>query len=129
MPSKVPNINTDRMSILRPICPRCNKDPCAINYKRADIVHYRSLCDACGRKKARLKPRHPNWIRSGYKKKTTCDLCGFHSILPAQMTVFHIDGKLENIALSNLRSICLNCIEVVKKKEINWKRGDLEVDY
>jgi hypothetical protein len=42
--------------------------------------------------------------------------------------VFHIDGNLENSELTNLRSICLNCIEVVKRKEVNWKRGDLQVD-
>jgi hypothetical protein len=31
--------------------------------------------------------------------------------------------------MTNLRSICLNCVEVVKKKDVTWKRGDLEVDY
>jgi hypothetical protein len=46
-----------------------------------------------------------------------------------QITVFHIDGRLENTELTNLRSICLNCVEIVKRKEVTWKRGDLEVDY
>lgn len=113
----------------RPICKLCNKNFCAINYKRNNITHYRGNCDECGRKKSKLKPRKPNWVKSGYKKKATCDLCGFHSITPTQITVFHIDGNLENIALSNLRSICLNCVEVVKKTNVTWKRGDLEVDY
>jgi hypothetical protein len=117
------------MSTKRPICKKCNKNYRAINYKRDGITHYRSLCDECGRKKAKLKPRKANWTKSGYKKKTTCDLCGFKSLFPTQMTVFHIDGDLENIQFSNLRTICLNCIEVVKKKEVTWKRGDLEVDY
>lgn len=45
------------------------------------------------------------------------------------MTVFYIDGDLKNTSFSNLRSICLNCVEVVKRKEITWKRGDLQVDY
>jgi hypothetical protein len=49
--------------------------------------------------------------------------------MPTQITVFHIDGNLENIAISNLRSVCLNCIEIIKKKNVNWKRGDLEIDY
>jgi hypothetical protein len=31
--------------------------------------------------------------------------------------------------LVNLRSICLNCIEVVKKKQVTWRRGDLMVDH
>jgi hypothetical protein len=68
-------------------------------------------------------------MASGYKKKKQCDLCGFHSILPTQIIVYHIDGNLENTMYTNLRSICLNCVEVVKKKEVTWKRGDLQVDY
>lgn len=117
------------MSINRPICPKCNKNYCAINYYRNRVAHYRSTCDECGRKKNKLKPRRALWAKSGYKKKATCDLCGFHSVMSSQITVFHIDGDLENINPSNLRSICLNCVEVVKKKEVTWKRGDLQVDY
>ena len=117
------------MSTLRPICKNCNKNYCAINYRKNDVTHYRSLCDECGRKKKKLKPRKNLWAKKGYKKKTTCDLCGFRSVLQTQITVFHVDGDLENANLNNLRSICLNCIEVVKKQNVNWKRGDLQVDY
>jgi hypothetical protein len=113
---------------MRPICKQCNKNYSAVNYIREGITHYRSICDECGRKKNKKKPRTANWERSGYKKKTTCDLCGFHSIYPTQLTVFHIDGNLENIQLSNLRTICLNCVEVVKKTQVTWRRGDLKVD-
>lgn len=113
---------------MRPICKHCNKNVCAVNYKRDGITHYRSMCDECGRKKAKKKPQKPMWQKSGYKKKATCDICGFKSLYPTQMTVFHVDGSLENIELTNLRTICLNCVEVVKRKEIKWKRGDLEVD-
>ena len=115
--------------MLRPICNSCGKNHCAVNYIREGITHYRSGCDECGRKKKKLKPRKANWAKSGYKKKTTCDLCGFKSLFPSQMTVYHIDGNLENIALTNLRTVCLCCIEVVKRKEITWRRGDLEVDH
>lgn len=113
----------------RPICPECNKDRCAINYWRKGKPHFRKICDSCGKKKQKKKPALPNWTRSGYKKKPACDLCGFKSLYPSQMTVFHINGDLNNIALSNLRTICLNCVEVVKRKEVTWKRGDLQVDY
>jgi hypothetical protein len=113
----------------RPICKYCNKNHCAINYIKNDVRHYRSLCDECGRKKTKNKTRRPLWMKSRYKKKTTCDLCGFKSIYSSQLIVYHIDGNLENINLSNLRSICLNCVEIVKRKEVTWKRGDLEVDY
>lgn len=114
---------------MRPICKLCNKNNCAVNYKRAGTTHYRSICDECGRKKNKLKPRKPNWIKSGYNKKPTCDLCGFRSKYISQITVYHIDGDLENISLNNLRSICLNCVEVIKHTNVTWRRGDLQVDY
>ena len=113
---------------MRPICSTCNKNHRAVNYVKNGITHYRSMCDDCGRKKNKEKPRKPTWQKNGYKKKATCDLCGFKSLFSSQITVFHIDGKLENSQLTNLRSICLNCVEVVKKKEVTWRRGDLEVD-
>ena len=115
--------------MLRPICNSCGKNHCAVNYIREGKTHYRSVCDECGRKKKKLKPRKANWTKSNYKKKTTCDLCGFKSLFPSQMTVYHIDGNLENIALTNLRTVCLCCIEVVKRKEVTWRRGDLQVDH
>ncbi len=113
---------------MRPICKTCGKNHTAVNYKRDGVTHYRSMCDECGRKKNKLNPRKPNWQKSGYKKKAACDLCGFKSLFPSQLTVFHVDGNLENIELINLRTICLNCVEVVKRKDVTWRRGDLEVD-
>lgn len=113
----------------RPICPECNKDRCAVNYWRKGKPYFRKICDSCGKKKQKKKPSRPNWTRSGYKKKTVCDCCGFNAVYTTQTTVFHIDGDLENIALTNLRTICLNCVEVVKRKEVTWRRGDLTVDY
>lgn len=117
------------MPIHRPICKQCNKNLSAINYIRNDITHYRSICDKCGSKKTKKKSPRPNWEKSGYKKKNICDICGFKSLYETQMTVFHIDGDLKNISLNNLRTVCLNCIEVIKRKDITWRRGDLQVDY
>lgn len=117
------------MPLCRPICKDCNRNSCAVNYIRQGVTHYRSICDECGSKKAKKKPQRANWEKAGYKKKPVCDICGFKSIYPAQMTVFHIDGNLKNTSLNNLRTICLNCVEVVKRKEVTWKRGDLQVDY
>lgn len=114
---------------MRPICNTCNKNHAAINYNRNGITHYRSICDECGKKKVNKKPTRHNWQKAGYKKKPTCDLCGFRCLYPTQSTVFHIDGNLENVQFSNLRTICLNCVEVVKRKDVTWKRGDLQVDY
>ena len=114
---------------MRPICKTCNKNHAAVNYNRNGVTHYRSICDECGKKKVKKKPTRHNWQKAGYKKKPTCDLCGFRSLYPTQMTVFHIDGNLENVQFSNLRTVCLNCIEIVKRKDVTWKRGDLQVDY
>ena len=117
------------MPLQRPICKECNKSYCAINYIRNGKTYYRRICDNCGKKKTKKKPIVPSWEKAGYKKKPHCDLCGFKSLYPSQTTVFHIDGNLNNVAFNNLRTICLNCVEVVKKKEVTWKRGDLTVDY
>lgn len=113
----------------RPICNACNKNVCAINYIKNKITHFRSICDSCGRKKNKLKPRICNWEKAGYKKKTTCDLCGFKSAYFTQIVVYHIDGNLKNVEFLNLRSICLNCVEVIKKRNVTWVKGDLQVDY
>lgn len=114
---------------MRPICKHCNKNCCAVNYIRNGTTHYRSKCDECGRKATKKKPRVPGWQKAGYKKKAACDLCGFKGLFTSQMTVFYIDGNLENNEYINLRTICLNCVEVVKRKNVTWRRGDLEVDY
>ena len=119
----------NKYSMQRPVCPACNQRLCAVNYHRDGVPHYRTRCDHCIKKQRRVKPPVARWQSSGYKKKATCDLCGFKSLFPTQMTVYHIDGNLENIALTNLRTVCLCCIEVVKRKEITWRRGDLEVDH
>lgn len=112
----------------RPVCQTCNKNPCAVNYKRLGKTYYRSICDDCGRSKLKKKPRVHKWQSAGYKKKTTCDLCGFKATYATQMTVYYVDGNLENNEFINLRTICLNCVEVLKRKEVKWKRGDLEID-
>ena len=117
------------MSLKRPICKECNKNYCSINYTRNSKVYYRSRCGYCRKKQVKRKPLVQSWEKAGYQKKPHCDLCGFKSLYLTQMTVFYIDGDLTNAAFSNLRTICLNCIEVVKRKEVTWKRGDLTVDY
>jgi hypothetical protein len=83
----------------------------------------------CGRQKKKQPPFTPSWEKAGYKKKTTCDLCGFKALYLTQMLVYHIDGNLQNTSFNNLRTICLNCVEVIKRKEVNWKRGDLKIEY
>jgi hypothetical protein len=73
-------------------------------------------------------PQKPRWELDGYKKKAACDICGFRSAYSSQMTVWHLNGNLNDSAMLNLRSVCLNCVEVVKRKYFTWRPGDLEAD-
>lgn len=44
------------------------------------------------------------------------------------MVVYHIDGRLANTDLKNLRTICKNCEIAVARSDLPWRRGDLEPD-
>ena len=116
------------MSLARPICKICNKKVCAVNYIKDSKKHYRSMCGQCGKNNKTRKPIYL-WQQAGYVKEDTCFLCGFKSQYITQIVVYHVDGRPQYTEFTNLRSICLNCIEVVKKKEVVWVRGDLTVDY
>jgi hypothetical protein len=117
-----------KYSMIRPLCKACNKNYAAANYWRDGIRHYRSRCESCIRKNRGVRATEPRWKTNGYTKKTACDLCGFKSRYPTQITVHHIDGNLNNTVLTNLRSICLNCCDSVRRTHTTWKVGDLEVD-
>jgi hypothetical protein len=112
----------------RPVCPACNQRPCAVNYHRDGVAHYRSRCESCIRKNRGIKPREPRWKSSGYKKKMACDRCGFRARYSAQIMVYHIDGNLNHSEPKNLRCICRNCEIDVAKGDLVWRPGDLEPD-
>ena len=116
----------------RPICGKCNGRPRAIAYTRpSGKIQYRSLCEHCLKlkKTGKLSASKTSWQARGYKKKTQCDLCGFKARYSSQILVYHIDSNLNNATLTNLRSICLNCVEVVKRNHATWIVGDLTPDY
>jgi len=113
---------------MRPVCKTCNQRPVAINYLREDQVHYRSRCDTCIKKNKKLKPPEPRWKTAGYKKKPACDRCGFRARYASQLLVYHCDGNLHNVGSANLRTICLNCVEEVKRLDVPWVNGDLTPD-
>lgn len=115
--------------IARPICKVCNKNPRAPAYYRNGKRYYRSRCNFCINRDKKINPPVPKWKSSGYKKKTTCDLCGFHGVYSSQIVVFHIDGNLNNTNYVNLRSVCLCCIEVIKRKHFTWKPGEIDIDH
>lgn len=112
----------------RPICPACNQRPCAVNYHKDDATHYRSRCGYCISKNRKIKTPVPRWQLGGYKKKATCDRCGFRAKYSAQLLVFHVDGNMNNSALRNLKTVCQNCIVEIKKSDLPWVPGDLSPD-
>jgi hypothetical protein len=113
---------------MRPICPACNQRPRAIAYYRNNKIYYRLRCTVCIRKKKKLPAQTPRWESNGYKKKTQCDMCGFRARYAAQLRVFHVDGNLNNGAIRNLKTICLNCQIVADKDDLIWRPGDLSPD-
>ncbi len=113
---------------MRPMCNVCNQRPRAINCYRGSQVYYRSRCDHCIKKNKKIKVSAPRWQTKGYKKKLTCDRCGFRSRYSTQLLVYHVDGNLNNCGLRNLRTVCLNCVEDIKRCDLPWRPGDLEPD-
>ena len=114
---------------MRPTCKACNQRPVAVNYRREETVYYRKTCDNCIRRGRREKAPVARWQSAGYKKKTTCDRCGFRSRYASQLLVYHVDGRLTNTELSNLRTVCLNCVEEVRRLDVPWRPGDLQADH
>jgi hypothetical protein len=105
--------------------------PVAVNYIKDGVTHYRSTCASCIRKGKKLKSQPPLWAKSGYKKKPQCEVCGFHAKLPAkQLFVFHIDGNLQNVKWTNLKTVCANCrIELGDSRLNKWKPAVIVPDF
>jgi len=112
----------------RPLCLFCNQRPRAVAYHTEDRTQYRRLCEHCIKKKKKIKPPTPRWQSAGYKKKTTCDRCGFRARYSAQLVVYHVDGNQHNTDTRNLKTVCLNCVEEIKRSDLSWRQGDLEPD-
>ena len=113
----------------RDLCPVCHNNPVSINYIRDDVTHYRNTCSACNRKKKKLKPVPPPWVKSGYKKKPQCERCGFKMKHSEQSNVFYVDGNLKNNNWLNLKTVCLNCQQEVYKSRLAWKAGPIVPDF
>jgi hypothetical protein len=128
MPALLGRFLINICQMFRPLCLACNQRPRAIAYHTDTRTQYRRLCEHCIKKNKKIKVPEPRWKASGYKKKPTCDLCGFRARYSAQLLVFHIDGNLHNTDVRNLKTICLNCVEEVKRSDSVWKSGDLEPD-
>lgn len=110
---------------MRPLC-KCGERPRAVNYIRNEKVYYRALCEVC--MKNGLHHGIPRWKRAGYKLKKVCDKCGFKSLYKEVFNVYHVDGDLNNCALSNLKTVCANCQRVLYREGVTWRQGDLTPD-
>lgn len=113
------------------ICKHCEQRPRTVAYVRpGGTRQYRSLCYRCFNLKQqnKLPKKIPRYEKVGYKKKLECDLCHFKGVYSSQTRVWHVDGNINNVQLFNLRTICLNCEEVVKRRHDTWKIGSLEPD-
>lgn len=114
---------------MRPLCEVCQKNPAAINGYHNGKRYYRKKCGACIRSKRTTPSSVPRWQKAGYKKKPACDRCGFKARHTAQLTVYHVNGDLNDCGLRNLKTVCLNCIVEITKLDLPWRRGDLEPDH
>jgi hypothetical protein len=115
-------------NMTRPICTACNQRLCAINCYRDGKVYYRSRCGYCIGRNKKIKTPDPKWKTAGYKKKPTCDRCGFKARYSVQLLVYHVDGNLNNNATRNLKTVCQNCAVEIPKIDLPWRAGDLEPD-
>ena len=113
---------------MRPMCMACKQRFRAVAYHRDAGIQYRRLCEWCIRRNKKIKPAEPRWKLAGYKKKPACDLCGFRARYSAQLLVYHLDGNQNNCGARNLKTVCQNCVEEVKRSNAIWRAGDLESD-
>jgi hypothetical protein len=111
---------------MRDLCRSCGQRPVAVNYYKEGKPFYRSKCDHCAKNRGHGKPL---WAITGYKKKATCDKCGFSSKYQDQFNVFHVDGSLTNCRHTNLKTVCANCQRLLHKLKLPWKQGDLTPDF
>ena len=114
---------------IRPLCVNCKSKPRAYAYKKGNKIYWRKLCDACNRKKSKKKIGGITALqRSGYRKKSKCELCGFKAQTQLQLDVLFIDGNLRNTNNINLKTVCANCQRLSSIKRLGWKIGDLVAD-
>lgn len=112
--------------MIRNICKVCQQRPVAVNYYKHGKPFYRSKCDHCSRNRT---DGIPLWSKSGYKKKFSCDKCGYISKHQEQFNVYYIDGNPSNVKYSNLKTVCANCQRILHKLKLPWRQGDLTPDF
>jgi hypothetical protein len=46
-----------------------------------------------------------------------------------QLHVYHVDGNLKNVDRVNLRTVCLNCQQVLYLERLPWKPAERVSDF
>lgn len=111
----------------RPICIQCKTEPAAVNYIRNSKKYFRKMCEVCSRearRKKKIEERRAS--AAGYRKESYCEQCNFSPVLPGQLTIFRIDGNMNNVSKTNLKTVCLNCN--YELSITGWQHGDLLED-
>jgi hypothetical protein len=106
--------------VIRNLCANCGIKPQAINYKKADRIYYRSLCESCIT--LQNKKRKPRWQKENYIKNNKCECCGFLPKFMEQLTV-HDDRK-------SFKTVCLNCHkEIAMREKLESKNLIVKADF
>jgi hypothetical protein len=92
----------------------------AINYIKDKVIHYRTVCSVCSKKNKKPKEHYPN-----YKKKISCEKCGFVALFPEQLSAYKTTNPTYT---SVLKTVCLNCKEELSHTK-QWTQGDLIADF
>lgn len=111
---------------MRDLCKSCGRRPVAVNYYKEGKPYFRSKCDHCSKKRNLESPR---WATAGYKKKNSCDRCGYTSKYPEQFDVYYVDGYPSNCRFTNLKTVCANCQRILHSLKLPWRKGDLIPDF
>lgn len=84
----------------------------------------------CIRKGRKVRPAAPAWYRAGYRKKDSCEKCGFKARYPTeQLKVFYVDGNMKNVDWANFRTICLLCQVDIQNSTLPWRPADIVPDF
>ena len=112
---------------MRPLCSVCNRNPRAVLLHRKGKIYYRTRCNACNRRNKKLPAQKPRWQLAGYQLKRECDVCGFKPKILRQLMVYHRNGNLHDVSLTNLRTVCHNCAVELQYNESAWARSDQQL--
>jgi acetyl-CoA carboxylase beta subunit len=95
----------------RPICSHCGIVPAKFNGKsKLGFKKWHKYCVDCSKILYSDKHKHLQY------KTLKCEFCNFKAEDKCQMDIVFKDGNQKNKKESNLKTLCLNCSSVYKKR-------------